>query len=193
MAGNHSVSKKVGIQFGLSKKPASDVMPAHVKFEILGALLLALGIVAFASFDPDWLPDRSSPDAENEDHVLSNAVPESESERTQRLLSLAKAMIERGDAVTGGLLALAGLPERWEAAAEEDLLDLHRLLYQAHFARREALVFKGHAGLVRSAAFAPDGRRLVTASADGSARLWDIGTGEEVAALKLDYGMAVWD
>ena len=34
----------------------------------------------------------------------------------------------------------------------------------------------GHEGLVNSAAFSPDGRRIVTASADNTARLWDIVT-----------------
>ena len=33
---------------------------------------------------------------------------------------------------------------------------------------------KGHEGLVNSAAFSPDGKRIVTASADGTARIWDV-------------------
>jgi tetratricopeptide (TPR) repeat protein len=37
---------------------------------------------------------------------------------------------------------------------------------------------KGHEGAVNSAAFSPDGRRIVTASADRSARLWDAETGK---------------
>jgi hypothetical protein len=38
---------------------------------------------------------------------------------------------------------------------------------------KEAAVLKGHAGPVRSAAFSPDGQRVVTASSDHTARLWD--------------------
>jgi WD40 repeat protein len=41
----------------------------------------------------------------------------------------------------------------------------------------------GHTDVVRSAAFSPDGRRIVTASDDQTARLWDAGTGKEIALL----------
>ena len=40
-------------------------------------------------------------------------------------------------------------------------------------AREHALIAFGHQDNVNSAAFSPDGRRIVTASKDGTARLWD--------------------
>ena len=45
-------------------------------------------------------------------------------------------------------------------------------------------VLQGHSAAVRSAAFSPDGRRIVTASDDRTARVWDVQTGEEIAALR---------
>ena len=33
-------------------------------------------------------------------------------------------------------------------------------------------MLRGHAGRVRQAGFSPDGQRVATASADGTARLW---------------------
>ena len=35
-----------------------------------------------------------------------------------------------------------------------------------------------HTGYVWSASFSPDGQRIVSASADKTARVWDVGTGE---------------
>jgi WD40 repeat protein/ABC-type oligopeptide transport system ATPase subunit len=45
-------------------------------------------------------------------------------------------------------------------------------------------VLRGHTGVVRSAAFSPDGKRVVTASGDSTARLWDTESGKEIAVLK---------
>jgi WD40 repeat protein len=41
-----------------------------------------------------------------------------------------------------------------------------------------------HAYPVTSAAFSQDGSRIVTASSDKTARLWDAATGKEIAVLR---------
>jgi Tol biopolymer transport system component len=45
-------------------------------------------------------------------------------------------------------------------------------------------VLSGHDDAVNSAAFSPDGTRIVTASGDGTARLWDAATAKEIAVLR---------
>jgi hypothetical protein len=50
-----------------------------------------------------------------------------------------------------------------------------------HPTGEEVAVLRGHEGGVRSAAFGPDGKRIVTASDDNTARVWDAATGEEIA------------
>jgi hypothetical protein len=46
------------------------------------------------------------------------------------------------------------------------------------------LMLSGHQECVNSAAFSPDGRRIVTASEDGTARIWNAATGKEIVALR---------
>jgi WD40 repeat protein len=46
------------------------------------------------------------------------------------------------------------------------------------------LVLRGHEGGVSSASFSPDGARIVTASTDETARIWDAATGREIEVLR---------
>ena len=52
----------------------------------------------------------------------------------------------------------------------------------------EVLTLKGHTGCVTSASFSPDGSRVVTASDDKTAKVWDARTGAEVLTLKGHTG-----
>ena len=46
----------------------------------------------------------------------------------------------------------------------------------------------GHQGAVRHAAFSPDGKLVVTASDDKTARLWEVATGQMLRALPGHQG-----
>ncbi|MEM7530405.1 MAG: NB-ARC domain-containing protein, partial [Pseudomonadota bacterium] len=55
----------------------------------------------------------------------------------------------------------------------------------------ESIRFEGHGGWVTSAVFSPDGTRVLTASLDRTARLWDVETGMEVRPFE-GHGAGVW-
>jgi WD40 repeat protein len=48
---------------------------------------------------------------------------------------------------------------------------------------QEVRQLHGHTDWIRSAAFSPDGQRIVTASYDRTARIWDVATGQELIKL----------
>jgi WD40 repeat protein len=46
------------------------------------------------------------------------------------------------------------------------------------------LTLRGHLNDVRAVSFSPDGKRLATASADDTARVWDATSGQELLVLR---------
>ncbi|MBV9491355.1 MAG: tetratricopeptide repeat protein, partial [Verrucomicrobia bacterium] len=48
---------------------------------------------------------------------------------------------------------------------------------------KDEKILVAHTGVIWDAAFSPDGRRLLTLSADRTMRLWDVGTGRSIFAL----------
>jgi WD40 repeat protein/serine/threonine protein kinase len=56
--------------------------------------------------------------------------------------------------------------------------------YVSRLCRSELLTLQGHTDTIRSASFSPDGARVVTASSDSTARVWDARTGAEVLTFR---------
>lgn len=54
------------------------------------------------------------------------------------------------------------------------------------------LILLGHGDQVTGVAFSPDGKLVTSSSWDGTVRLWDAATGEEVHTLKRDPNSSVW-
>jgi len=100
------------------------------------------------------------------------------------LVERAKQATEKGDATTGILLALEALPNSMSAPNKPVVAEALIQLYEAVSQLENAtLVLTGHEGSVRYAEFSPDGQRIITASADKTARLWDANTGKQLAVL----------
>src|SRR5262249_14592478 len=101
------------------------------------------------------------------------------------LIKVAEAEYLRGNVRTALKL--------WVLAARRDVETQRQNAGHSHAAAALAvavcqtdwrLVLSGHEGSVNSAAFSPDGLRIVTASDDKTARIWNAVTGQEIATLR---------
>jgi WD40 repeat protein len=93
------------------------------------------------------------------------------------LTGIAETEMRNGNPVLAGLLALAALPVDMRTP-DRPLWPLAVwTLARARNMDRSRAVLEGHIDAVSTAAYSPDGSRIVTASWDHTARIWDARTG----------------
>jgi WD40 repeat protein len=125
-------------------------------------------------------------EADGQRALAEQRLVEAELAQSRVLATFSLQATASGDAMTGMLLGLYGLAyaERGKAANAPGVVPREAIaaIYRALLTNRELAVMH-HEGAVVYAAFSPDGRRLVTASRDNTARLWDLGGDNPVATV----------
>src|SRR5262249_33190974 len=161
---------------------------AFVVASVAGLAAAAAGLVAYASKN----------EAQRAEEKASRERDAALLVQSRHLSDIAVRQLEAGDASSAMLLSLAGLPDYGprsgaarSVATRPYLAEIEERLYQSLFDNREQMLFAGHQGTVLGAAVSSNGRRIATASADGTIRLWDAKTGQETRLLKSDaFGSA---
>ncbi len=130
-------------------------------------------------------------------HRLADFQAAQVKERDERIRQLQRAFaLSRSRELAGAALrelgsdpqaALLLLQEAYRTAPSETV---DRAMRQYHLYSGR-VTFKGHSGSVTSAAFSPEGKRVVTASLDRTARVWDAATRLEIARLEGHSGVVL--
>ncbi|HET7384913.1 MAG TPA: TIR domain-containing protein [Pseudolabrys sp.] len=148
-------------------------------------LLAALILILTGSVIEVWLDAKRA--EEQRDQILLS--------QSQLLLSQSRFLTDRatqriaeGDAGTAMLLALEALPDVSSGIERPLVHAAEAALFSAYQELQERIVLKGHKNSLWGASFSPDGRRIVTASEDNTARVWDAQTGEAIHILEGHTG-----
>jgi WD40 repeat protein len=104
------------------------------------------------------------------------------------LADLASQRVRTGDAATGMLFAVEGLPDTAGGIERPRSDEAEAALFVGWARLQEAHLLAGHTGSVSGIAFRPDGLRVVTSSDDGTARIWDAATGKGITVLRGHAG-----
>jgi RNA polymerase sigma factor (sigma-70 family) len=154
--------------------------------------LAALGTASVAGAVPPGVAERASglPGAVVPPAVLRLARGALGMTRPDAKMILAAAAVTAGLAV--GVLAASGgpTPDPPPAAGVRppDPADGPPAKVPDRDPSRPVRSLRGHVNRLTSVAYSPDGTSIATASLDGTVRLWNAATGEEVRRLGLDNG-----
>ncbi len=163
---------------------AATRLARRTRYAAIVALALALiaGVGAVVGFQGQREASQQAEVAEANAKKALDARNEALRNQSLSLSFQAQHAAADGDTGAAILLALEALPKKLAAPDRPYLPEAELALYKALLEHRKTTIFQ-HARGVTDAAFSPGGDRIVTGSYDGTARVWDVKNGAQVALL----------
>ncbi|HEV2958119.1 MAG TPA: TIR domain-containing protein [Xanthobacteraceae bacterium] len=135
--------------------------------------------------------------AEEQRGKARERAKEADAQRDRALLTQSRFLADlanqriNDDPSTAMLLALEALPDARHDIARPYAHEAEAALFSARRAFRELRMLQGHKWAIVDISYSSDGQRIVTASPDKTARIWDAVTSRQLAVLG-DHESPVW-
>jgi WD40 repeat protein/serine/threonine protein kinase len=110
-------------------------------------------------------------------------------EKLQHTLYAARINLAQHSWEAGGPKRVRDLLEQHRPQAGETDLRYFEWYYLYRLSHAELLTLQGHTDRVNSVAYSPDGKRLASASADKTVKVWEAQTGKEIFTFKGHAGL----
>ncbi len=156
-----------------SRKAAQRRQQTFLSAAVVLALLMGmLAVAAFIGFN--------EANQQSNFRATAQALAERSAEESYSLALAASARLESDRGYTDLAIALGLAANDMDNPPPQS----QQVLYDAVFAPGTKRVFEGHTDQARSVAISPDGSRALSGGSDNTVRLWDMETGEQLAALE---------
>ena len=164
-------------EYLISSRTAVDRLQRLIVSSVTVAFVLVLGLAAFSFYQRQQAVDaKNVAEARRQEAEKANRISKS-----QALAAFALAEMETNPELS---LLLATESIRITRRVNGVVLSLSNIaLRQSIIKSRVRLTLKGHDRPVQSAAYSPDGQRIVTGSWDYTAKVWDAQSGKELMTL----------